>query len=259
MILIDTIGRILILGLEVLKEFLSMTTHALLEIFTYPFRIKEIFKQSNFVANESLPIIFFCVSFAAMVAILESSFHMKIVIQNDSMVPGFAALLILREIGAVVTALLLTSRVGAGMAAEVGTMQITEQIDALKMLGIDPIKFIVSPRFVACVLGTTLLTIVADMVCIYVSMIVSDAYLGFTSGMFLTAMTRFVVFKDVIFSAIKGACFGAVIPLISCFYGFHCKPGAEGVGNSTTNAVVASSVAIIIIDFILSYTFSHFY
>ena len=84
-------------------------------------------------------IVIFCVSFAAMVTILESSFHMKIVIQNDSMVPGFAAMLILRELGAVVTALLVTSRVGAGIAAEIGSMKVTEQIDALKMLNIDPI------------------------------------------------------------------------------------------------------------------------
>lgn len=257
--MIFALGSRLIVGFEGLGEFISMTLQTLLGIVSRPFRPKEIIKQLYFVANGSLPIIVFCVSFAAMVTILESSFHMKLVIQNDSMVPGFAALLVLREIGAVVTALLLTSRVGAGISAEVGSMQITEQIDALRMLGIDPVRYIVVPRFIACVLGGVVLTIVANMVCIYCSVLISEAYLGFTPGMFLTSMTRFVQFKDLIFAMIKGAAFGAVIPLICCYYGFHCKPGAEGVGNSTTSSVVASSVAIIVLDFILSYTFSHFY
>jgi phospholipid/cholesterol/gamma-HCH transport system permease protein len=242
-----------------IADFIDMSAHTLVGVFTPPYRFKEVIKQIHFVANGSLPIVTFCVAFAAMVSILESSFHMKMVIQNDSMVPGFAALLILREIGAVVTALLLTSRVGAGYSAEVGSMQITEQVDALRMLSIDPVKYIVVPRFIACVLGTAALTVIANAVCIYCSVIISDIYLGFSPGMFLTSMTRFVQYKDMVFAAIKGAAFGAVIPLVSCYYGFHCKAGAEGVGNSTTSSVVASSVAIIVIDFLLSYTFSFFY
>jgi phospholipid/cholesterol/gamma-HCH transport system permease protein len=221
-------------------------------------RIKETVQQTYFVANQSLWIIVLCVCFAAMVTILESSFHMKLVIQNDSIVPGFAAMLILRELGAVVTALLLTSRVGAGIAAEVGIMQTTEQIEALKMLGIDPIGYLLMPRLIGCILGGIVLTLIADLVCIYSAMLISNAYLGFTTGMFLSGMRRFVEFKDLMFSMIKGACFGAVIPLVSCYFGFRCKPGAEGVGAATTNSVVTSSIIIIIIDFVLSYLFSHF-
>lgn len=257
--MIQVLGLNLILGMQHVREFTKMVAHAFLSVFRPPVRLKETIQQLFFVANGSLVIVVFCVCFAAMVTILESSFHMKIVIQNDSMVPGFATMLILRELGSVVTALLLTSRVGAGMSAEVGLMKITEQIDALKMLGIDPVQYLVVPRFFACVLGATILTIIADMTCIYSALIISDAYLGFTPSMFMTAMKRFVEFKDLIFSILKGAAFGTVIPLISCYYGFRCKPGAEGVGSATTNSVVASSVAIIVIDFILSYIFSHFY
>lgn len=223
------------------------------------FRIKETTEQLFFVANESLLIIVFCVSFAAVVTILESSFHMRLVIQNDSMVPGFAALLILRELGAVVTALLLTSRVGAGIAAEVGTMKVTEQIDALRMLGIEPVRFLLLPRLAASVLGTMILVVIANMVCIGCAILVSDAYLGFSPTMFVTSMRRFVGFQDLIFSMIKGACFGAIIPIVSCYFGFRCKAGADGVGQATTQSVVVSSIGIIIVDFILSYTFSHFY
>jgi len=236
-------------------DFFKMVQHTFFSAFHPPIRVRESIQQLHFVANGSLFIIVFCVCFAAMVTILESSFHMRLVIQNDSMVPGFAVMLILRELGSVVTALLLTSRVGAGIAAEVGLMKTTEQIDALRMVGIDPIQYLVLPRLFACVVGGVILTIIADMVCIYCAMLVSEAYLGFTMSMFLSAMRRFVEYKDLLFSALKGAAFGAVIPLVSCYYGFQCKPGADGVGSATTNSVVTASVAIIIIDFLLSYLF----
>jgi phospholipid/cholesterol/gamma-HCH transport system permease protein len=228
-------------------------------VFTPPWRMKDIFAQLEFVSWQSLPVILFCVSFAAIVTIIESSFHMKLVVQNDALVPGFAALLILRELGAVVSALLLTSRVGAGLAAEVGSMQITEQNDALRMLGIDPVRFLVVPRFIACVIGGFLLSLIANLVCLYCAMLVSEAKLGYSSGAFVTGMRAFVSFQDLVFAAVKGACFGAVIPLVSCFFGFRCKSGAEGVGLATTNSVVVSSVLIIFLDFVLTYAFSHFY
>ncbi|HRO67115.1 MAG TPA: ABC transporter permease, partial [Pseudobdellovibrionaceae bacterium] len=147
-----------------LRAFLSLAGRTGKVLFSTPFRTKEFLQQLFFVANGSLLIVLFCVSFAAIVTILEASFHMKIVIQNDSMVPGFAAVLILRELGPVVTALLLTSRVGAGFTAEVGLMKTTEQIDALRMLGIDPVQYLVVPRFVATILGAALLALLASMV-----------------------------------------------------------------------------------------------
>ncbi|MCB0362799.1 MAG: ABC transporter permease, partial [Bdellovibrionales bacterium] len=211
------------------------------------------------IAYESAPIVVFCVSFAAIVTIIEASFHMKLVVQNDALVPGFAALLILRELGAVVSALLVTSRVGAGIAAEVGSMRVTEQIDALQMLGIDPVRFLVVPRFIACTISGVLLSVLASLFCLYCAMLVSQLSLGYSSGSFLTSMRIFVSFKDLIFAGIKGACFGAVVPLFSCFYGFRAKAGAEGVGLATTTSVVSTSVAIIVIDFLLSWLFTHFY
>lgn len=226
---------------------------------TPPWRWKDILVQLEFVSWQSLPVILFCLCFAAIVTIMESSFHMKLVVQNDALVPGFAALLILRELGAVVSALLLTSRVGAGLAAEVGSMQITEQVDALKMLGIDPVRFLVVPRLIACTVGGMILSVIANLACLYAAMTVSEVKLGYSTGAFITGMRAFVDFQDLVFASIKGACFGAVIPLISCFFGFRCQSGAEGVGLATTNSVVASSVAIIVLDFVLTYVFSHFY
>jgi len=240
-----------------LTGFFRMVGQTLVGVVTPPFRFRDMIHQLYFVGVESLVIIVFCVAFAAVVTIIEASFHMKLVIHNDAMVPGFASLLILRELGSVTMALLLTSRVGAGLTAEVGTMQITEQIDALKMLGIDPVKFLVVPRFVACVIGAALLAIIANLVCLYCAMAISTVKLGYTIGAFLSAMRVFVRFQDLVLATIKGAVFGAVIPLIACYYGFKCRAGAEGVGLATTNSVVASSVTIIILDFILGYLFSN--
>jgi phospholipid/cholesterol/gamma-HCH transport system permease protein len=243
----------------VFVEFLKYTGRAFAAAITPPYRFKDITDQFVFVAWESLPVVVFCVCFAAMVTIMESSFHMKLVIHNDALVPGFAAMLILRELGAVVSALLLTSRVGAGIAAEVASMQITEQIDALKMLGINPYRFLVAPRLFACKLGGITLSVIANIVCLYCAMAVSEVKLGYSSGVFITAMRSFVSFQDIVFAAIKGACFGVTIPLVSCFFGFRCRSGAEGVGQATTNSVVVASVAIIVIDFLLSFVFSHYY
>lgn len=220
---------------------------------------KELIKHLEFIGWKSLPVILFCVSFAAMVTILESAFHMQLLIQNDSLVPGFAALLILRELGAVITCLLLASRVGAGYAAEIATMKVTEQLDALKLLGIDKYWFIVAPRTVACALSGAMLTGLANFTCLYAALIVSSVQLGHSPASFLAGMRAFVEFQDIFFALIKGFFFGATIPLISSYYGFHCSSGAEGVGQATTKSVVAASVAIIIIDFILTWLFSYFY
>jgi phospholipid/cholesterol/gamma-HCH transport system permease protein len=138
-------------------------------------------------------------------------------------------------------------------------MQVTEQIDALRMLGINPVRFIVVPRFIACLLAGFVLSIIANMVCLYGALLVSTWKLGYTAGGFIVAMRTFVRFHDLVFASIKGAAFGAVIPLFSCFHGFRCKAGAEGVGLATTSSVVTTSVAIVIIDFVLTFIFAHWY
>ncbi|HPI39737.1 MAG TPA: ABC transporter permease [Pseudobdellovibrionaceae bacterium] len=238
---------------------LELILNAFIGPFTPPYRRKEFFQQLYFVGNQSLYIIVFCVVFAAVVTILESSFHMKLVIQNDSMVPGFATLLILRELGSVVTALLLTSRIGAGYASEIATMQITEQNDALKMLGIDPIHFLLVPRFLASVVGAVLLTAIANVVCVFAAMLISDVYLGYSPATFVSFAQRFVGFQDFYLALVKAACFGAIIPIVACYFGFRSQTGADGVGRATTNTVVVAAVSIIVVDFILSFIFSYLY
>ncbi len=237
-------------------HFLNQTRLALPQTLR---RKKIIFEQIDFIAVQSAPIILISVAFAAVVTVLESSFHMKLVIQSDSMVPGFSSLLILRELGAIVTALLLTSRVGAGMASEVAGQKVSEQIDALRLLGINPFEFIVAPRLVASVISTIVLVAIANVVSLYMSMIVSSQILSIHPELFWQMMNRFVEFKDYGFSLIKAAAFGALIPIISCYFGFQSESGAEGVGRTTTKSVVVTSILIIVFDFVLSYIFSYFY
>jgi len=240
-------------------EFSALTGRTLWACVTPPFRWRDVIRHIDTMAVDSLFIICFCVCAAAMVTILEASFHMKLLIQNDSMVPGFAAMLILRELGAVVMALLVTSRTGAGMAAEVGTMQVTEQIDAIRMLGLDPIRFLVAPRFIASAIAGAILSLCANIVCLVAAMGVSMLKLGYTAGAFSSMARPFLSMQDLWFAIIKGTLFCAVIPLFSCFFGFRCRSGAEGVGMATTNAVVATSIAIIVLDFGLSFLFTSFY
>ncbi len=255
----DFLGKNILAVSRALKsfgEYILDVVHALL---TPPFRFKETVLQLNLIGVNSAPIILFSVSFAAAVTILEYAYHMKLVIQTTALVPGFAALLVLRELGAVITALLLTSRVGAGITAEVGTMQITEQIEALKLLSVEPVRYLVIPRFVATILSSMALVVFANAMCLLFSMLVSISYLGYSAESFISAMNHFASFKDFLLSIVKAAVFGGVIPLTSCFYGFNCKPGAEGVGTATTQSVVTNAVSIIILDFILTYLFSYLY
>jgi len=239
--------------------FLELVAQTLSDLFRPPFRLKETLEQIDFIANQSLFVVVICACFAAMVTILESSFHMNLVIGNDSLVPGFAALLILRELGAIITGLLVASRAGAGMTAEIATQKITEQIEALEMLGIRPINLIVVPRLLASIIGTTVLTLFASIICLVAAQLVAQYSLGFTFNMFLTALSRLTGFQELLFAGIKGAVFGAIIPLVSCYFGFQCRGGAEDVGKVTTKSVVTSSVAIIFADFLLTTIFTQFY
>ena len=240
-------------------DFIAMSAQTVEGLFTRGLRWREVVRHLDFLAYRSLNIIVVCVAFAAAVSILEASYHMKMIINDDSLVPGFAAMLIVRELAVVVTCLLLAAKIGAGIAAEVGQMKISEQIEALRLLGIDPVNFLVLPRVVACLLAGALLSLVANGVCLITALGVTLYELDQSVGFFLMAFRRFVVVKDLVFSVIKGTLFCGLIPLVSCYYGFHCSPGASGVGSATTKSVVTSSIAIIILDFVLTYIFSFFY
>ncbi len=239
--------------------FLDLFLETIVSIFSHGVRGKEVIRHLDHLAYRSLNIILVCVSFAAAVTILEASHHMKLVLHNDSLVPGFASMLIVRELAVVVMSLLLAAKIGAGIAAEIGQMKISEQIDALRLLGIHPVNYLITPRLVACLIAGLLLSLIANAVCLVAAALVTTISLDQSLGFFLVAFRRFVDSRDLIFSVIKGVTFCGLIPLVSGYFGFNCAPGAEGVGRATTKSVVSSSIAIIVLDFILTFIFSNFY
>lgn len=219
----------------------------------FKFRFHETIKQAYSIAIESLPVIGFSLAFVSLMLILEFSFHMKLVLRHDSLVPAFSTVLMLRELGPVMTCLLLTSRVGAGIAAEIGTMKVTEQLDALRLLKVDPIEYLMLPRFFACVLAGVSLSIFSIGVAVLSGASIAWVSLGYSMDEFYNTMFTFTRFSDVVNCLLKGAVFGSIIPLIASYHGFQCKFGSEGVGNAATKAVVHGTLLIITFDFILTY------
>jgi phospholipid/cholesterol/gamma-HCH transport system permease protein len=173
-----------------------------------------------------------------------------------TMIPGFTGQFILRELGIAIPALLIVSKVGASITAEVGSMKVTEQIDALKLLGIDPVDYLVFPRFVASIFSTACLVVIASWVTLACAILIATTQYGFGFGEYTNALRHFVGLKDIACMTVKGVVFGAVIPVIACGYGFRCRGGAEGVGTATTNSVVASTMAVITLDFALTFIFT---
>ncbi len=235
----------------------SLFRKTLLKFADSPWRWKEIFASTSQMGVGSLPIITLSTAFSGLVVTNEIAWHMDKVLHTVDMMPGFTGQFILRELGIVIPALLLVSKVGASTTAEISTMKVTEQIDALKLLGIDPIKYLVFPRLIASIISTAALTIYSVAITLACAIAVATFRYHFSVAEYLNALRHFVTFADLFYALIKGAVFGTVIPIISCSYGFECKGGAEGVGNATTNAVVASTIAVIFLDFALTLLFTY--
>jgi phospholipid/cholesterol/gamma-HCH transport system permease protein len=217
------------------------------------FRVRETIDQIYSVAVLSLPVVAFSLTFISLMLILEFSFHMKIVLQQDSLVPAFSTLLMIRELGPVVTGLLLTSRVGAAIGAELGSMKTTDQIDALQLLSIDPIEYLVIPRWIASVVACVSLSIIAVAIACLGGAWIASVKLGYEPSEFFNTMFVFARFRDGTACLIKAVVFGTILPLVASFHGLSCQPGSEGVGNAATSAVVQGSILIIIADFVVTY------
>src|SRR5271155_2761484 len=170
----------------------------------------------------------------------------------EAIVPQVVVLGITRELGPVIAGLMIAGRVAAAIAAEIGTMRVTEQIDALTTLSTNPMKYLVVPRLVAAVVTLPLLVLVADAIGVFGGYVVSTESLGFVGATYIKNTVDFVTNGDVSSGVIKAAVFGFVIALMGCYNGFHSKGGAQGVGAATTNAVVSSSILILAANYFLT-------
>ena len=216
-----------------------------------PFRIRDIIKQAEKIGATSLPIVSLISLFTGMVLALQSAYQMQ-KIQAEMYIASLVALSMIRELGPVLTALIVAGRCGASITAEIGTMKVTEQIDALETLATNPINYLVVPRFWALLISLVLLTIYANFIGFVGGYIIGVYKLHIPHHMYIRMTVEPLTQSDVRNGLYKSIVFAIVICVISCFEGMRAKEGAEGVGKATTSSVVRSFVLIITCDCILT-------
>jgi phospholipid/cholesterol/gamma-HCH transport system permease protein len=199
----------------------------------------------------SVPVVAITGTFIGMVLAVQS-YHEFYTIGLATRLGSIINISVLRELGPVLAATMIAGRVGTAMAAELGTMRITDQVDALTCLGVNPIHYLVVPRFLACVLLVPLLTVLADLMGVMGGALICVDVYRVEGHHYWTHSQEFVRFWDVFSGLIKSVFFGAALALISCHRGYHCRPGAEGVGRAATEAFVASFITILVLDFFLA-------
>ncbi len=202
----------------------------------------------------SLPVVALTAIFTGMVLALQSYTGFSR-FSAEGAVANVVVLSVTRELGPVLAGLMVAGRVGAAMAAEIGTMRVTDQIDALSTLSTNPMKYLVAPRLLAGTIALPLLVVVADILGVLGGYLISTVKLGFNSANYLTRTMNFVETMDVASGLAKAAVFGFLIALMGCYQGYNSKGGAQGVGAATTSAVVAASILILAFDYVLTEMF----
>jgi len=248
---LDRLGRAVLENVEEMGKILLLFISVLAWMFRPPLKLRNIFKQMEFVGVKSIFVVVLTGTFTGMVMALQG-YHGFRMFSAESLVGGTVALGMTRELGPVLTSLMVTARAGSAMAAELGTMRVTEQIDALYVMAANPVKHLIVPRVIAGVLMVPMLTVVSDFVGILGGYFVGVHILGINSGIFIKNMTRLVELNDIYNGLVKAACFGLILSLIGCYKGFNTHGGAEGVGRATTEAVVLASITILISDYFLT-------
>jgi len=173
----------------------------------------------------------------------------------EGAIAGVVVLSITRELSPVLAGLMVAGRVGASIAAEIGTMRVTEQIDALRTLSVNPFKYLISPRILAATFMLPILVFIGDIIGVYGGYVVSIHSLGFSSATYLTQTWDIITQMDVVSGLWKAAVFGFIVSIMGCYHGFNSARGAQGVGAATTNAVVSSSILILIFNYLLTQIF----
>lgn len=215
---------------------------------------RHIFNQMSKVGVDSLPIVFLTALFTGIVLALQGAYQMQ-KMDARAYIANLVSLSMCRELGPVLTALVVAGRIGASITAELGTMKVTEQIDALQTLATNPVKYLIVPRFVAIMIMLPLLTAYADLIGIMGGYLVGVFKLGIGSSMYINMTFDPLVLKDFFTGIVKAISFAALISIISCYQGFATEGGAEGVGRATTFSVVLSFVMIIAADCIFTALF----
>lgn len=212
-----------------------------------PLRKRQIFEQMSKIGVDSLPIVSLISLFTGMVLALQSAYQMQ-KLSAEMYIASLVALSMTRELGPVLTALIVAGRIGASITAEIGTMKVTEQIDALETLATNPVKYLVVPRFLALVIMIPLLTLYADAIGGLGGYLIGVYKLNISHSMYMKMSWEALTYKDIYTGLIKSTFFAVIICIIACFEGMKAEGGAEGVGKATTSSVVTSFILIIASD-----------
>ncbi len=248
---LDHFGGLIVRALDDLGRFFYIMASSVMWTFRRPFDGTELMRQMVRVGWDSIPVVFLTCLFTGMVLALQTfrgfeRFH------AEGFVGSVVALSLTRELAPVLTGLMVAGRVGSAMAAELGTMRVTEQIDALYAMATEPIHYLVVPRVNASILMLPILALVGDAVGIIGGWLVAVGLFGANSYLYMERTFQFLEVNDITSGLIKAAFFGLILSVTGCAKGFYTSGGAEGVGRSTTSAVVTASLYILLSDFFLT-------
>ena len=241
-----TIDTVRIAGRSVL-----FLLESLLLSFIPPLKVKRVLEQIVFIGARSVVIIMVTAAFTGMVLGLQGYYTLR-KFGSEGLLGSAVALSIIRELGPVLSALMVTGRAGSSMAAEIGIMKMTEQINALEMMAVNPIKHVISPKLLAGLVSLPLLTALFDVIGIAGGYVVGVKLLGVNEGAYFGEMARAVEFVDVFGGFVKSVAFGLTMSWVCSFIGYSAVATTEGVATATTRAVVATSVTVLIMDYILT-------
>jgi phospholipid/cholesterol/gamma-HCH transport system permease protein len=228
-----------------------LTGQTLFWLFRRPFRLSQMVAMMDFVGVQSLFIVSLTGAFSGMVLALQM-IHALRIFQAETMVGGIVVVALTREMAPVFAGLMVTARVGSAMAAELGNMRVTEQIDAITTMSVSPVQYLLAPRLLAAVTMMPLLYVVYTIIGTIGAYVVAVMWLNVDPGIFIDKIQQFTAPSDIYMGLIKSLVFGFLISAISCKHGFYASGGARGVGIATTRAVVQSAVAILIANYIIT-------
>jgi len=247
----DRIGRVFLRVFEETGRWVVMLWNTIAWAVRPPYDAGEWFRQMVRVGVNSIPVVFLTAMFTGMVLGLQTFIGFQRV-HAENFVGSVVALAMLRELSPVLVGLMVTGRVGSSMAAEIGTMRVTEQLDALKALATDPVQYLFVPRVIAGIVMLPFLVILGDALGIYGGYIVAVKLMRANPVIYMSNTYQFLQMNDIWSGVIKAAVFGLILTLTGCVRGFYTSGGAEGVGRATTNAVVSASLIILLTDFFLT-------
>lgn len=249
--MIESLGRAIIESIAGLGDFVNYMLEFFYWLTKPPFRFKLIFEQLYFIGNKSLFIIILAGSFTGMVMAYQTYFGFKL-ISVDSLVGTIVALTLSKELGPVLTGLIVAGRAGSAMAAQIGTMKVTEQVDALEVMGISSVQYLGVPRIIACTLSLPMLATIFMLIGNIGSWLVGTKALMIEDAMYFSKLGTFMYLADIAQGFIKAIVFGFVIAIIGTYFGFQVSKGAEGVGLGTNKAVVWGMISVLILDYFLT-------